>query len=75
MAVARLRQKASSTTPIATMADGTRIGHAGYGGQYLMVDPQRGRVAAYLGVLENDSRYDEAFMARVVSSQQDLLSF
>jgi CubicO group peptidase (beta-lactamase class C family) len=47
------------------MTDGTRIGHAGYGGQYLMIDPDRRRVALYLGVLENDSGYDEGFMAQL----------
>ena len=56
------------------MTDGTRIGHAGYGGQYLMVDPDRGRVALYLGVLENDPGYDEAFMAGVVKSLEALIS-
>jgi CubicO group peptidase (beta-lactamase class C family) len=56
------------------MTDGKRIGHAGYGGQYLMVDPDRGRVALYLGVLENDSGYDEAFMAKVVRGLQELMS-
>lgn len=50
------------------MTDGARIGHAGYGGQYLMIDPDRGRIALYLGVLENDSGYDEAFMAGIERS-------
>jgi CubicO group peptidase (beta-lactamase class C family) len=56
------------------MTDGARIGHAGYGGQYLMIDPDRGRVALYLGVLENDSGYDEAFMVRVVRSLGEFLA-
>lgn len=56
------------------MTDGRIIGHAGYGGQYLMIDPDRGRVALYLGVLENDSGYDEAFMAGVVKALAVLLS-
>jgi hypothetical protein len=56
------------------MTDGARIGHAGYGGQYLMIDPNRGRVALYLGVLENDSGYDEAFMVRVVRSLGEFLA-
>jgi CubicO group peptidase (beta-lactamase class C family) len=50
------------------MTDGFRVGHAGYGGQYLMIDPDSGRVALYLGVLENESGYDEAFMARIARS-------
>lgn len=56
------------------MTDGTRIGHAGYGGQYLMIDPDRGRVALYLGVLENDSGYDEVFMARIIRALEALIS-
>jgi hypothetical protein len=56
------------------MTDGARIGHAGYGGQYLMIDPDRGRVALYLGVLENDSGYDEAFMVRIVRSLGEFLA-
>lgn len=56
------------------MTDGIRIGHAGYGGQYLMIDPDRGRVALYLGVLENDSGYDEWFMAGLVKSLEALIS-
>lgn len=56
------------------MTDGSLIGHAGYGGQYLMIDPPRDCVALYLGVLENDSGYDEAFMARLVRALEALLS-
>lgn len=56
------------------MTDGTRIGHSGYGGQFLMIDPDRSRVALYLGVLENDSGYDEAFMAGIVKSLEALIS-
>lgn len=55
------------------MTDGQRIGHAGYGGQYLMIDPDRQRVAVYLGVLENDSGYDEGFMAGTVRALERLL--
>ncbi len=54
------------------MTDGSKIGHAGYGGQYLMIDPERGRVALYLGVLENDSGYDEPFMTSLVRTLEEL---
>lgn len=57
------------------MTDGATIGHAGYGGQYLMADPDRGRVVAYLGVLQNESGYDEAFMARLVRGLQTLIAW
>jgi hypothetical protein len=56
------------------MTDGLRVGHAGYGGQYLMIDPDSGRVALYLGVLENESGYDEAFMARIARSLEALMA-
>lgn len=56
------------------MTDGTLIGHAGYGGQYLLIDPDKNRVALYLGVLENDSGYDEAFMAKIVGALETLIS-
>jgi hypothetical protein len=56
------------------MTDGLRVGHAGYGGQYLMIDPDSGRVALYLGVLENESGYDEAVMARIVRSLEALVA-
>lgn len=56
------------------MTDGLRVGHAGYGGQYLMIDPDSGRVALYLGVLENESGYDETFMARIVRSLEALVA-
>jgi len=48
------------------MTDGTRIGHAGYGGQYLMIDLETRRVALYLGVVENESGHDDRLMAGVV---------
>jgi hypothetical protein len=33
-----------------------------------MVDPQTATVAAFLSVLENDSGYDESYMAGVVNA-------
>lgn len=56
------------------MTDGQRFGHTGYGGQYLMIDPARNRIALYLGVLENDSGYDEAFMASMGRNLEALIS-
>lgn len=55
------------------MTDGRTVGHAGYGGQYLMIRPATGRVAAFLSVLDNDSGYDEAYMAGVVEALDRLL--
>lgn len=55
------------------MTNGRWIGHAGYGGQFLMVDMMSGCVAAFLSVLENDSGYDEDYMIRVISSLEGIL--
>jgi CubicO group peptidase (beta-lactamase class C family) len=49
------------------MTDGRIIAHAGYGGQFLMVDPQSGTSCAFLSVLENEAGYDEAYMGRVAN--------
>jgi CubicO group peptidase (beta-lactamase class C family) len=41
-----------------TNTNGTWLGHGGYGGQYLVANPETGRVAAFLSVLQNDAGYD-----------------
>ncbi|MGI9483522.1 MAG: serine hydrolase domain-containing protein [Hyphomicrobiales bacterium] len=55
------------------MTDGRFLGHAGYGGQFLMADMQSGAVAAYLSVLENEAGYDDDYLARVVQNLTNLL--
>jgi CubicO group peptidase (beta-lactamase class C family) len=47
------------------MTDGRFLGHAGYGGQFLMVDMQSGASCAFLSVLQNEAGYDDAYMAQV----------
>ena len=47
------------------MTDGRVIGHAGYGGQFLMVDTMTGTSCAFLSVLENDAGYDDDYMAEL----------
>ena len=49
------------------MTNGRWIGHAGYGGQFLMVDMRSGRVAAFLSVLENASGNDDDYMSKVIA--------
>ncbi len=44
------------------MTDGRLVCHAGYGGQFLMVDTKNGISCAYLSVLENEAGYDEGYM-------------
>ncbi len=48
------------------MTDGAFVGHAGYGGQFLMANLETGVVAALLSVLENDAGYDDEYMGRLV---------
>jgi CubicO group peptidase (beta-lactamase class C family) len=55
------------------MTDGHWLGHAGYGGQFLMVGMKTGRVAAFLSVLENESGYDRAYMDNIIRSLRDIL--
>ncbi len=55
-----------------TMTDGRVIGHAGYGGQFLMVDMQTGTACAFLSVLENDAGYDDAYMGKVARVLRDV---
>lgn len=49
------------------MTDGRLLGHAGYGGQFLLVDPETRTSCAFLSVLLNDAGYDDAYMAKVAS--------
>jgi CubicO group peptidase (beta-lactamase class C family) len=50
-----------------TNTDGTWLGHGGYGGQYLVANPDTGRVAAFLSVLENDSGYDADYYPPIIA--------
>lgn len=50
------------------MTDGRLIGHAGYGGQFLMVDTRSGLSCAFFSVLENDAGYDEDYAAEIAEA-------
>ena len=54
------------------MTDGRVLGHAGYGGQFLMVDMATGTSCAFLSVLENDAGYDDAYMGNVAQVLRDV---
>lgn len=49
-----------------TNTDGDWIGHGGYGGQYMLVNPTTRTVCVYFSVFENESGYDAAFYARLI---------
>ncbi|RWQ61949.1 hypothetical protein [Mesorhizobium sp.] len=38
-----------------TTTDGIWIGHGGYGGQYVLANPDTGTALAYMAVVENES--------------------
>ena len=54
------------------MTDGRFLGHAGYGGQFLMVDTRSGTSCAFLSVLENEAGYDDAYMGLVAQTLREL---
>ena len=57
-----------------TMTDGRVIGHAGYGGQFLMVDTVTGTSCAFLSVLQNDSGYDTDYMSALATLLRRLVT-
>lgn len=44
------------------MTDGRFVAHAGYGGQFLMVDTRSQTSCAFLSVLQNEAGYDDTYM-------------
>lgn len=48
------------------------LGHAGYGGQFLMVDMASGTSCAFLSVLENEAGYDDAYMGQLSEVLRDV---
>ena len=54
------------------MTDGQVVGHAGYGGQFLLVDTVTNTSFAFLSVLENEDGYDDAYMGEVASTLRDI---
>jgi CubicO group peptidase (beta-lactamase class C family) len=50
------------------MTDGRFVAHAGYGGQFLMVDTHSGTSCAFLSMLENEAGYDDDYMADVAEA-------
>ncbi len=56
------------------MTNGRWIGHAGYGGQMLMVDTKTGLSCAYVSVLENNAGYCEDYMAQTISLLEGIVT-
>ena len=55
------------------MTDGRFVGHAGYGGQFLLVDTQTNTSISFLSVLENEDGYDDVYMGVVATTLKNLL--
>ncbi|OYX26191.1 MAG: hypothetical protein B7Z10_03995 [Rhodobacterales bacterium 32-66-7] len=55
-----------------TNTDGTWVGHGGYGGQYLVANPETGRTACFLSVLQNDSGYDAEYYQPIIAMLADI---
>ncbi|MCP5073643.1 MAG: beta-lactamase family protein [Rhodobacteraceae bacterium] len=54
------------------MTDGRFVGHAGYGGQFLLTDMENEISCAYLSVLQNDAGYDDDYMTLVTQMLRDI---
>jgi len=54
------------------MTDGRFIGHAGYGGQFLMVDTRSQTSCAFLSVLQNEAGYDDIYMGDVAAVMRQI---
>ena len=54
------------------MTDGRFVGHAGYGGQFLLVDTITNTSCSFLSVLENEDGYDDTYMSEVATTLRDI---
>lgn len=55
-----------------TNTDGTWLGHGGYGGQYLVANPDTGRVACFLSVLQDEDGYDTAYYPPIIAMLSEI---
>ena len=56
------------------LSNGTWIGHPGYAGQFLMVDPAKQAAAAFFSVLETDYGDLDGYFAEVIAALDDALA-
>lgn len=54
------------------MTNGKWFGHGGYGGQFMLADPDTGTVVVYFSVLENKDAYDPEFYAPLIEMMGDV---
>jgi CubicO group peptidase (beta-lactamase class C family) len=55
-----------------TATDGQCVGHGGYGGQYMLANPDTGVVVVFFSVLENADAYDSAYSAEVIRMAEEV---
>ncbi len=52
--------------------NGRWVGHGGYGGQYLLADPESGVSVAFFSVLEDESGYDQQYNGDTILMCQEI---
>jgi CubicO group peptidase (beta-lactamase class C family) len=52
--------------------NGRWVGHGGYGGQYLLADPESGVSVAFFSVLEDESGYDQQYIGDTILMCQEI---
>lgn len=55
------------------MSNGTWVGHPGYAGQFLMVDPAKQAAAAFFSVLETEYGERDGYFTEVIAALEDAL--
>jgi len=54
------------------VTDGQCLGHGGYGGQYMLANPDTGVAVVFFSVLENEHAYDAAYSAEVIRMAEEI---
>jgi CubicO group peptidase (beta-lactamase class C family) len=55
-----------------TVTDGQCLGHGGYGGQYMLANPDTGVAVVFFSVLEDAHAYDAAYSAEVIRMAEEI---
>jgi CubicO group peptidase (beta-lactamase class C family) len=54
------------------VTDGQCLGHGGYGGQYMLANPDTGVAVVFFSVLENADAHDSAYSAEVIRMAEEI---
>lgn len=55
-----------------TVTDGQCLGHGGYGGQYMLANPDTGVAVVFFSVLEDADAYDAGYSAEVIRMAEEI---